>query len=44
MKAYVDQGPAALTTSTLDFLAGWLVEHIQGEDVRLAEGLRSQIG
>ena len=42
MRNYVDLGPATLTTSTLDFLAGWLVEHIQGEDFRLAEFLRSR--
>ena len=34
MKAHMDHGPAALTGTTLDFLGGWLVEHIQGEDFR----------
>ena len=43
MKRYDLEGPAALTLSTLDFLGGWLVEHIQGEDVRLAEFLRSKV-
>jgi len=42
MDRYVTHGPAALTASTLDFLAGWLTEHIQGEDIRLAEFLRSR--
>jgi hemerythrin len=26
----------------MDFLEGWLVEHIQGEDYRLAEYLRGK--
>ncbi len=33
-------GSATLTLPTMDFLQGWLTEHIQGEDVRLAEFLR----
>jgi hemerythrin len=41
MKTYIMLGPGALTMTTMDFLAGWLVEHIQGEDFRLAEFLRS---
>ena len=43
MKRYEVEGPAALTLSTMDFLGGWLVEHIQGEDVRLADFLRSKV-
>lgn len=31
-----------LTTMTMEFLEGWLVEHIQGEDSHLAEFLRSK--
>ena len=42
MNRYDHEGPAALTLSTMDFLGGWLVEHIQGEDFRLAEFLRGQ--
>ena len=40
MKNYVS-GAENLSGSTLDFLEGWLVEHIQGEDCRLAEFLRA---
>ena len=36
MKHYA-QGAASLTVNTMQFLEGWLVEHIQGEDRRLAE-------
>ena len=42
MDTYVEHGPAVLTTTTLDFMAGWLVEHIQGEDCHMAEFLRRQ--
>jgi len=35
-------GQAMLTMQVMDFLEGWLVEHIQGEDQRLAEFLRSK--
>jgi hemerythrin-like metal-binding protein len=41
----VDQynaGKALLTMQVMDFLEGWLVEHIQGEDCRLAEFLRAK--
>jgi len=41
MKDYV-VAPATLTGSTLDFLEGWLVEHIQAEDFRLATYLRER--
>ena len=41
MKNYVS-GAENLTGSTLEFLEGWLVEHIQGEDCRLAEFLRGR--
>jgi hemerythrin-like metal-binding protein len=42
MQTYVSLGPGALTLSTMDFMAGWLVEHFQGEDCRLAEFLRER--
>ena len=35
-------GAGGRATIILDFLEGWLVEHIQGEDFRLAEFLRSR--
>jgi hemerythrin-like metal-binding protein len=41
MKDYL-QAPNALTANTLSFLQGWLVEHIRGEDHRLAVYLRSR--
>lgn len=37
-----DAGKTALTLPVMDFLEGWLVEHIQGEDVRLAQYLKSR--
>lgn len=33
---------ANLSPEVMGFLEGWLVEHIQGEDVRLAEFLRTR--
>ena len=35
-------GQAVMTLQVMDFLEGWLVEHIQGEDFRLAEYLRGK--
>lgn len=35
------EGRLVLTPPVLNFLHGWLVEHIQGEDYRLASFLRS---
>ena len=40
MKGYME-GTTTLSMSTLEFMEGWLVEHIQGEDFRLAEFLRA---
>ncbi|MBK8794283.1 MAG: hemerythrin family protein [Holophaga sp.] len=37
-----DAGKTALTLPVMDFLEGWLVEHIQGEDVRLAQFLKAK--
>ena len=37
-----NSGQAVMTMQVMDFLEGWLVEHIQGEDYRLAEYLRSK--
>jgi len=42
LKRY-EEGSATLNLSTLEFLEGWLVEHIQGEDTRVAEHLRSRV-
>ena len=42
MRTFVALGPKALTDSTMDFMAGWLGEHILGEDMRLAAFLRTQ--
>lgn len=36
------KGTGSLTLPVMDFLEKWLVDHIQGEDVRLAEHLRSK--
>ena len=41
MKALEQRSPQ-LAPLTLEFLRGWLVEHIQGEDLRLAEFLRAR--
>ena len=35
-------GQTVMTMQVMDFLEGWLVEHIQGEDYRLAEYLRAK--
>jgi hemerythrin-like metal-binding protein len=35
-------GQAMLTMQVMDFLEGWLIEHIQGEDRRLADHLRTK--
>jgi len=35
-----EAGRTALTLPVMDFLEGWLIEHIQGEDVRLAQFLK----
>jgi hemerythrin len=35
------QGSATLNPDVMGFLEGWLVEHILGEDLRLAEFLRA---
>jgi methyl-accepting chemotaxis protein/hemerythrin len=35
-------GQPVMTMQVMDFLEGWLVEHIMGEDYRLAEYLRSK--
>jgi len=37
-----EEGRTALTLPVMDFLEGWLIEHIQGEDVRLAQFLKSR--
>ena len=37
-----DEGTGAVPTATMEFLSAWLVEHIQGEDCRLAEYLRGR--
>ena len=37
-----EAGKTALTLPVMDFLEGWLVEHIQGEDVRLAQFLKAR--
>lgn len=37
-----EEGRTALTLPVMDFLEGWLIEHIQGEDVRLAQFLRTR--
>lgn len=31
-----------ITLPVMNFIEGWLVEHIQGEDFRLAEFLRTK--
>lgn len=38
----VEAGQAMVTLQVMDFLEGWLVEHIQGEDCSLAEYLRGK--
>lgn len=38
----VQGGQALVTLQVMDFLEGWLMEHIMGEDFRLAEFLRSR--
>ena len=38
----LDEGSAAVPAATMAFLSAWLVEHIQGEDCRLAEYLRGR--
>jgi len=35
-----EAGRMALTLPVTDFLEGWLIDHIQGEDVRLAQFLK----
>lgn len=37
-----EEGRTPLTRPVMDFLVGWLVEHIQGEDVTLAQFLKSR--
>ncbi len=37
----VEAGQAMVTLQVMDFLEGWLVEHIQGEDTTLAAHLRN---
>jgi len=37
----LEAGQAMLTLQVMDFLEGWLVEHIQGEDYRLAQALKA---
>lgn len=41
-----EEGRTALTLPVIDFLEGWLIDHIRGEDVRLAQflKLRGNIG
>jgi len=44
-EALVDQfnkGTALITLPVMNFIEGWLIEHIQGEDFRLAEFLRGK--
>lgn len=38
----VQAGQAMVTLQVMDFLEGWLVEHIQGEDCQLAAHLRGK--
>ena len=42
MRTFITLGPRALTDSTMAFMAGWLAEHIMGEDMRLADFLRAR--
>lgn len=37
-----EEGRTALTLPVMDFLEGWLIDHIQGEDVRLAQFLKAK--
>ena len=37
-----EEGRTSLTLPVMDFLEGWLVDHIQGEDVRLAQFLKTR--
>ena len=41
MRTFITEGPKAVTHTTMEFMAGWLAEHIMGEDVRLADFLRT---